>query len=84
MLNGTVTELALDDLELPGDICECIAFWGFLRISDDPGATTWDVLAPLEQEVTDCLVQRPPDFEGVRRCTAKAWYLMEGGDESAS
>jgi hypothetical protein len=58
-----------------GDI---VSFWNELRICGDPSATTWDVLEPLEQQVTEFLAR--DDLESASRLTAKAWCLMAGGE----
>ena len=56
-------------------------FWSRLRVSEELGATTWDVLEPLEREVTEALDQDPPDFIRADSATAKAFCLISGVNE---
>lgn len=59
----------------------CLAeFWNKLRIDDDPGGTTWDVLEPIERRVTDLLYGGTvEEIRLASRLTAKARYLWLGG-----
>ena len=55
-------------------------FWNLIRACDDPGGTSWDVLEPIEQEVTGLLWRgRAEDIRLASRLTAKAEYLWRGG-----
>ncbi|MBN71542.1 MAG: hypothetical protein CME32_19945 [Gimesia sp.] len=65
----------------PGDedrIRNLSDFWNEYGIFDDPGGTTREVLRKLQQEVTDCLYERPPDISKAESLTAKAQLLMIG------
>ena len=55
-------------------------FWNRLRVCEEPGATTWDVLEPLEREVAEALVQRPPDLDRADAATAQALFRISGVD----
>ena len=59
---------------------EIVRVWNELRACDETGATTWDVLGPLELEVTECLDRKPPDLLGAWSRTALAALLMDGCD----
>jgi hypothetical protein len=66
----------------PGDRQRQIArWWDQLRAGEDPGATTWEVLDPLERQVTDCLGRDPPDLDRADRLTAKAFLLVAGQED---
>ena len=59
--------------------CQRIAdWWSALRVSEDPGATTWEVLDGLEREVTDCLAVEPQDICRAESLTARAILLFAG------
>lgn len=55
-----------------------IEFWNQLRVSDELGGTTWEVLEPLERRVTECLDRAPPDVDAARTATAEALWLLDG------
>lgn len=54
-------------------------WWNQLRIGDDSGATTWEVLDSLERQVMECLIRDPPDLPMADSLTAKAALLMIDG-----
>ena len=54
-------------------------WWSQLRIGNDPGTTTWEVLDSLECQVMECLTRDPPDLSKAESLTAKAALLMIGG-----
>ncbi|MCG8585863.1 MAG: hypothetical protein MI757_14240 [Pirellulales bacterium] len=53
-------------------------FWNEYAVYDDPGGTTREVLRKLQQDVTDCLYEKPPDIERAEGLTALAMMLMSG------
>lgn len=53
-------------------------FWGHLHDGADSGAATWEELDRLEQEVTGCLAQKPPDILSAESLTAYAMLLISG------
>jgi hypothetical protein len=56
---------------------EAIAdFWNELRISDETGMTTWEVLATLERNVVDCLLRS--DLARAESYTAEAMHRIAG------
>ena len=55
-----------------------VEFWNSLRVSDDHGSTTWEVLDELERRVTDCLALRPRDITTADRLTTEALFRMTG------
>ncbi|MDB5337557.1 MAG: hypothetical protein JWN70_3176 [Planctomycetaceae bacterium] len=57
-----------------------VQFWNNVRMSEDSGATTWEVLERLEMTVTDALSQVPPAIKLAERLTAEACLLMTGFD----
>jgi hypothetical protein len=57
---------------------QIVIFWNKLRTSGETGETTWEVLEPLEQQVTECLESDPPDIRRAESLTAKAAFLIEG------
>ena len=58
-----------------------VEFWNGLRTYGDPGATTWEVLESLEQQVTERLSDDPPDIKGAQSLTAFAGLLIQGDSE---
>ena len=61
---------------------QIIDFWNVLRTCGDPGATTWEVLEPLERQVTEYLDDDPPDIRGAESLTALAALLIAGCDNA--
>ena len=59
-----------------------VDFWMTLEMSGDAGATTWEVLSPLRDQVTQCLSQSPPDVLHAEGLTAKALFLTCGLNEN--
>ena len=59
----------------------CLAeFWNKIRVCDDPGETSWDVLEPIEREVTELLYRgTAEDLRLASRLTAKAKFFWHGG-----
>ena len=55
-----------------------VDFWNALRTSGTPGTTTWEVLEPLEQLVTEHLDHDPPDIGWAESLTARAALLIQG------
>ena len=55
-----------------------VEFWNQLRISEELGATTWDVLEPLERIVTEALAKRRLDLDEAEAATAKAFFYISG------
>lgn len=55
-----------------------IDFWNALRVQDQTGATTWDVLEVLERRVTKALEASPPDRFEAESATAEAFGLISG------
>lgn len=53
-------------------------FWNELHTCGQPGATTWEVLESLENEVTECLYRNPPDIGLAESLTAQAAALIAG------
>jgi hypothetical protein len=54
------------------------AVWNEIRVTDDIGVADREVIDALEREVTDCLVQEPPDIGRAISLTAKALALIAG------
>jgi hypothetical protein len=76
-------ELSSDDRQNIETRCQkIIDFWNELRTCGDPGATTWEVLEPLEQQTTECLGHDPPDIAGAESATARAALLIVGCDNA--
>jgi len=50
-------------------------FWKPLPTCDELGATPWEALE-LEQQVTDCLCEVPPDIDRAESLTALAMLLL--------
>jgi hypothetical protein len=71
-------ELSPEDPQDEARRQEIINFWNVLRTCGDPGATTWEVLDPLELQVTECLDRKPPDVRGAESGTALAFLLITG------
>lgn len=57
-----------------------VQFWTDLDSCDDTGQTTWEVLGPMQQEVTDCLEK--DDLGKAMSISAKAMLLINGQIES--
>jgi hypothetical protein len=78
-MNSHCTELSPDNpREREERIQRIVDFWNALRASDTPGTTTWDVLEPLEQLVTEYLDHDPPDVGWAESLTAQAALLIAG------
>lgn len=60
---------------------QLIEFWNALRTCGDSGATTWEVLDALENEVTGCLYRSPPDIARAESLTGQAAILIAGFSE---
>jgi hypothetical protein len=73
------TELSPDDPQTVEARCQqIIDFWNWLRTCGDPGATTWEVLEPLERQVTEYLDDVPPNMGGAESTTALAALFIAG------
>lgn len=59
-----------------------IEFWNELRACDETGETSWEVLEPLERQVTEALYRDPPDYGKANWVTALAMLLIAGESES--
>jgi hypothetical protein len=59
-------------------IRQIVEFWNQLRVSEELGATTWDVLEPLERTVTDAFAKQRPDLVEADAATAKALFHIFG------
>ena len=57
---------------------QIVDFWNELRNSGDTGATTWEVLGPLEQQVTEYLDSDSPDITWAESLTAQAALSISG------
>jgi hypothetical protein len=57
-------------------------WWSQIRIADDPGATTWEVLGSIERHVTDCLIANPPRLAEAESWTAQALLRIAGQIDS--
>ena len=55
-----------------------IDFWSQLRVHDDPGSTTWEILDDLELQVSDAICTPDRNIDLACRLTAKAMCLMAG------
>jgi hypothetical protein len=58
-----------------------VEFWNGLRVSNDPGSTTWEALEQLERQVTECLYSSQAELHEAERLTAQAMFLMTGQSE---
>ena len=66
-------------LQTGNHIRQIVDWWNQLRIGNDSGTTTWEVLDLLERQVMECLRRDPPDLSKAESLTAKAALLMTGG-----
>lgn len=55
-----------------------VDWWMALEMSGDAGASSWEVLTSLGNEVTACLCQDPPDVARAESITARAMLAIEG------
>jgi hypothetical protein len=76
-----IAELSPDDPQSTARCQQLIGFWNGLRTCGDSGATTWEVLDALENEVTGCLYRSPPDIGQAESLTAQAALLIAGFTE---
>lgn len=68
-----------------GDMDECdaeevrliAAAWNAITAEFDPAETIWEVLRPLEREVSECLSKQSHDLVRARRVTAQAFWLID-------
>jgi hypothetical protein len=75
-------DLSPDDLNSEEvRIQRIVEWWSEFRVCGDPGAATWEELDGLEQEVTDCLAERPPGLNRAESLTAYAMLLIAGCTE---
>lgn len=59
-----------------------VEFWNQLRVCDATGRTSWEILEPLERQVTECFVRRRPrDIDRAASLTALAMILIAGQGE---
>jgi hypothetical protein len=58
---------------------ELIGFWNLLAVNDELGGTTRAELESIQNEVTDCLSQNPPDVLRANRLTVDAMTLLSFG-----
>jgi len=59
-----------------------VEFWNQVRVCDATGQTSWEILEPLERQVTECLVRRRPrDLDRAASLTALAMILIAGQGE---
>lgn len=56
-----------------------VAWWQELWLGGDAGATKWEVLETISDQVTQCLSEQPPNILKAESLTAKAALLIEGG-----
>ena len=70
-----------DDEDAAKQIREISEFWNVVRSCDETGHTSWEVIEPLEREVTEYLASRPPDVARATSTTFKAMLLMSGDTE---
>ncbi len=70
----------------PGDNADAriiqtlVEIWNAIRLREDPGETTWEVLDTYEREVTDCLAMQPPDLRRAMSVTLEAVDVIGRGD----
>src|SRR2546423_168825 len=65
-----------------GERQQCIIFWWQeLSRGGDAGATTWEVLEPIQDRVTASLYASPPDLRTAESLTALAVALVSGLEE---
>ena len=62
-------------------IRQIVDFWNGLRVVEQLGATSWDVLEPLERRVTEALAEIPPDLEEADRATMLAFAHISCASE---
>jgi len=55
-----------------------VSFWNEVRINDDSGSTSWEVLEDLERQVTECLSNVLADIDRAERLTSRAMLSMTG------
>lgn len=55
-----------------------VAFWNELRVTEDIGVTSWEVLETIEREVTECLNHAPPDIGRAMTLTLGAQFMVVG------
>ena len=78
-MNAHCTNLSPDDPQIvEARRQQLVEFWNELRTCGDPGATTWEVLEPLERQATEYLDNDPPDIRGAESTTAQAALLIAG------
>lgn len=68
--------------ELSPVLDELQRFWRRVDLTGETGRTSWEVLARLRDQVTECLLRSPPDIDLATQITAKALLMMQGyGDD---
>jgi len=53
-------------------------FWNDLRASDELDPTIWEVLEPIERQVTECLDRSPPKYGEAKSLTAQTQLFLAG------
>jgi hypothetical protein len=55
-----------------------VDWWTQLEMGGDCGSTCWEVLDPIRDAVTGCLVLGPPSIDKAEHLTARALRLIAG------
>jgi hypothetical protein len=58
-----------------------VDWWAELGADGDCGRTSWEVLDPIRDAVTDCLADDPPDLDEAEHLTARALLAIVGDDD---
>jgi hypothetical protein len=51
-----------------------------VEMNGDAGATTWEVLDRIRDEVTECLISKPARIDEAESLTANALWLLKDGE----
>lgn len=57
-----------------------VEFWNALR-TEELDAARWEVLEPIERQVTECLDRRTPRIAEAESLTAQAMVLLVGNEK---
>ena len=74
--DGPFDESSLDRLRRQG----LVDWWTQLETCGDCGSTSWEVLDPIRDRVTECLGVGPPAIDQAEHLTALALRLITGED----
>jgi hypothetical protein len=78
MMNGIGLSTSKTKRSTGERVRQIVEFWSQVRVGEELGATTWDVLEPLERIATEALDRQFPDLGRAEAATAEALFRISG------